>query len=1049
MVIKNVASNTEVFTITQSNFKNVYFDFTLKENFVITSNTFTACDIVIKSFTTFQFNSNTIVSWGTTGLYFDWTSSASASGTFEFKTNTCSGLNTENTGACIRIASTSAGSPVYTFVIQGNTFANNVAGGGAIAVQDLVNGQINLISNTFTNNQATGNGGCFSIVRGTTGFKLTMTGNTFTGNKAMYGGVLSVDGGGQFTFSGNTYNGNTAYVSGGVFYFFQTSLGFSQFSDTSSTYSNNVALKLGGSIYADVDKEIKFVTSSFTDETAGYRGGAIYMARGTVNFQTSTFTRCKLTAPTSQGGAIYIGDLVTKISMTTNTFTNCQANYGAAFYTFTPWITGFGLWTISGTTFVYNLASSPIDIESYVFTSGSPRIALATTTINAMTVPFWHVMNGTAAMTSTIINGLSCTSKTNTWCFASFEVPSGESYTSTMSFGGFTLQNVVFGTNVSIFGVYGQGASLTINSKCTFNNIDGMIAIVDGGTFTTTAHSPKTIITQIEQHGFLVKNGGTLNLGHRSVWDNSACFKTTKRMIILLSGATFSSSNFQFTGNVFEGNGGAIYSAGPNSITCSTCTFDYNSASENGGAIYLDDATLSANFVNSNFNENHANLNGGAVFYAQAEGTVPLTPANSRILSINRDYLIFDGCNFDSNYAFISGGAVYSENWPLTLQNGCGFMNNWATNGGALASHSSSATRSWVDSPYFMNNTAFLYGAAMFQMRSPQFDIVSSIELQSNESYPGTFPYNMSMVVSKYDSSVKGYVVVYDDSISNSPPLFSLKSGEIVPYKFEFNITDFLFAQQKDLGQNDGLLTAGIGNVVGGQGSLKGNIFARYNQGTAKFEKNFTLSAKPFSNATIDFIAFISNNRTNQTYVLTNNFTFTFETCVVGEIYDDQTYICNPCAPGKYSFGDPFLTKQCHSCDATKLICEGGAVVYPTPGHWRISAVSDNGVECPNPDACLGGSTTNPLGVCADTYTGNACSNCQEGYAKSGATNVCVNCRTNTMYYVKLGGLFILQVISVILNVYGNYKAGEEDNDTEVKKDLYKATVWKVLADYC
>jgi hypothetical protein len=33
--------------------------------------------------------------------------------------------------------------------------------------------------------------------------------------------------------------------------------------------------------------------------------------------------------------------------------------------------------------------------------------------------------------------------------------------------------------------------------------------------------------------------------------------------------------------------------------------------------------------------------------------------------------------------------------------------------------------------------------------------------------------------------------------------------------------------------------------------------------------------------------------------------------------------------------------------------------------------------------------------------------------------------------------------------ISGNYKAGEEDNDVDIKKDLYKATVWKVMVDYC
>jgi predicted outer membrane repeat protein len=73
-----------------------------------------------------------------------------------------------------------------------------------------------------------------------------------------------------------------------------------------------------------------------------------------------------------------------------------------------------------------------------------------------------------------------------------------------MSFGGLTVSGITLGTNVSVFGVYGNGASLSVSSKCTFDGINGVIAMVDGGVFRTTAHSPQTIINNIGQHGFIV-----------------------------------------------------------------------------------------------------------------------------------------------------------------------------------------------------------------------------------------------------------------------------------------------------------------------------------------------------------------------------------------------------------------------------------------------------------------------------------------------------------------------------------------------------------------
>ena len=40
-------------------------------------------------------------------------------------------------------------------------------------------------------------------------------------------------------------------------------------------------------------------------------------------------------------------------------------------------------------------------------------------------------------------------------------------------------------------------------------------------------------------------------------------------------------------------------------------------------------------------------------------------------------------------------------------------------------------------------------------------------------------------------------------------------------------------------------------------------------------------------------------------------------------------------------------------------------------------------------------------GICAEDYSGNACSRCTTNFAKFGETKECVDCRVDNWYYIK------------------------------------------------
>ena len=73
---------------------------------------------------------------------------------------------------------------------------------------------------------------------------------------------------------------------------------------------------------------------------------------------------------------------------------------------------------------------------------------------------------------------------------------------------------------------------------------------------------------------------------------------------------------------------------------------------------------------------------------------------------------------------------------------------------------------------------------------------------------------------------------------------------------------------------------------------------------------------------------------------------------------------------------------------------------------------------------------TNLTGFCDEGYTGNACATCETGWGKFGSnfltfwekltlqgSEECLNCSSNSSYYIKLFFLLALQLTLIILNI--------------------------------
>nr|WP_255590820.1 Ig-like domain-containing protein [Methanobacterium spitsbergense] len=193
-------------------------------------------------------------------------------------------------------------------------------------------GTLTVTGSTFTGNKATNYGGAIYNHDGT----LTVTGSTFINNNAVVGGAIFKNDG-TLTVTGSTFTGNNA-GSGGAIYNNKDTL-----TVTCSTFTGNTANSDGGAIYNGGTLTVN--NSNFTSNTAQYHGGAIANYEGTV-INNSTFTSNN---SANSGGAIY--NYYGTLTATDSNFTSNTADVGGAIFNYG------GTVNVTDSTFTSNFAT--------------------------------------------------------------------------------------------------------------------------------------------------------------------------------------------------------------------------------------------------------------------------------------------------------------------------------------------------------------------------------------------------------------------------------------------------------------------------------------------------------------------------------------------------------------------------------------------------------------------------------------------------------------------------------------------------------------------
>ena len=185
-------------------------------------------------------------------------------------------------------------------------------------------------------------------------------------------------------------------------------------------------------------------------------------------------------------------------------------------------------------------------------------------------------------------------------------------------------------------------------------------------------------------------------------------------------------SRINFNKNsALNGNGGAISTVGGKCIVDSSVSFSSNTA-KLGGAIYNGGESLLKIGKNASFNENSATENGGAIYNEAHDNE-----AHDKLVYID------DESTFTSNKAK-KGGAIYNYSGSVGVGNAVEFSKNEATNGsgGAVYNGGTSFFETWYQSK-FNENSANWYGGAIALYDSASLRVGASVSFSSNTANQG------------------------------------------------------------------------------------------------------------------------------------------------------------------------------------------------------------------------------------------------------------------------------------------------------------------------
>ncbi len=422
--------------------------------------------------------------------------------------------------------------------------------GGAI---ETYGGVFSASASIFTGNSANGfkaAGGALALMYSAN----TITGGTFSGNAAYFGGAIQQNAG-TMTVTGASFFGNaTAGDPSGTFMPGGGAIEIHSGATASisgSTFGGNTAYA-GGAIYNDTFEgavcEVSVDASLFEANTADYQGGAIY------NYAVMSVT-----------GSVFTGNKVVE------TETNAWTSFGGAVVN-----TKNGDLTVTGGTFSANSAVQGGAIATFIDygSSDTANLTVADAAFNSNTSMYGggiYIQTGTEDMTS--VSGTDFSGNTASYgggaicqCFGALTVTGGT----------FTANSA--GNDGGAIAVWDSGKTAASVSGATFDSNTAAY----GGAISHTWASVALLVSGCVFTG----NGGDTTLQGGAVWNDANSSGS-----VTISGSTFS-------GNA-AGEGGAAWNGGGMRLENVTLATASDTVYNAGSLVFAGKNQLGADVVNA------------------------------------------------------------------------------------------------------------------------------------------------------------------------------------------------------------------------------------------------------------------------------------------------------------------------------------------------------------------------------------------------------------------------------------------------------------------
>ena len=196
-----------------------------------------------------------------------------------------------------------------SITVDNSTFTNNTRPGNPGGALYGYANDLAITNSTFSGNVASSHGGALWISGGT----ISIANSSFVGNSAgsgSYGGAIYIPSGTTAAIQYCNFSGNSAGYGGAVADYIPLTGVYSELTGLyNSTFTNNTATSRGGALYLQGSGVNAIITAStFSGNTAGDAGGAIFRDYGTVG-QVTKLTNTTISGNTANnwggGMAVY------------------------------------------------------------------------------------------------------------------------------------------------------------------------------------------------------------------------------------------------------------------------------------------------------------------------------------------------------------------------------------------------------------------------------------------------------------------------------------------------------------------------------------------------------------------------------------------------------------------------------------------------------------------------------------------------------------------------------------------------------------------------